>query len=100
MFKCAFIYVDGSLDPEKQKATIPSSTIELNVVGCKDYNQACEVAKKLADEGCTAIELCAGFGYEGIAMVKEAVGPEVWVGAVKFDCHPALGFKSGDDLFK
>ena len=27
------------------------------------------------------------------------VGPGVVAGAVKFDLHPALGFKSGDEFF-
>lgn len=100
MFECGFIYVAGGLDPAKQRAVIPSDEINMNVIGCSDYAQACEAAKELVAKGCTAIELCAGFGYEGIAMVKEAVGPGIWVGAVKFDCHPAFGFKSGDDMFK
>lgn len=45
------------------------------------------------------MELCAGFGNEGIARIQRAVGPDVAVGAVKFDFHPGLGFKSGDALF-
>lgn len=100
MFECGFIYVAGGLDPVQQRAVIPSSEINMNVIGCSNYQQACEAAKELVAKGCTAIELCAGFGYEGIAMVKEAVGPGIWVGAVKFDCHPAFDFKSGDDMFK
>lgn len=50
-------------------------------------------------KGCSAIELCAGFGNEGIARIKRAVGPGIAVGAVKFDFHPAFEFKSGDDMF-
>ena len=53
----------------------------------------------MAAKGCSAIELCAGFGNEGIARIQRAVGPKVAVGAVKFDFHPAFGFKSGDALF-
>ena len=45
------------------------------------------------------MRLCAGFGNEGIARIQRAVGPDVAVGAVKFDFHPGLGFKSGDALF-
>ena len=56
-------------------------------------------AKELVEKGCTAIELCAGFGNEGIARIKRAVGPGIAVGAVKFDFHPAFGFKSGDEMF-
>lgn len=45
------------------------------------------------------IELCGGFGAIGLARVKKAVGPDIPVGAVRFDYHPAIGFKTGDDLF-
>ena len=50
-------------------------------------------------KGCSAIELCAGFGNEGIARIQCAVGPGIAVGAVKFDFHPDLAFKSGDEVF-
>ena len=99
MFECAFIYVAPGLDPQKQRAEIPSTDINMNVVGCATYSQAVEVAKELVAKGCTALELCAGFGNEGIAMIKRAVGPDIAVGAIKFDFHPAFGFKSGDELF-
>ena len=99
MFECAFIYVAPGLDPQKQRAVIPSTDINMNVVGCATYSQAVEVAKELVAKGCTALELCAGFGNEGIAMIKRAVGPGIAVGAIKFDFHPAFGFRSGDELF-
>lgn len=100
MFECAFIYVADGLDGSKQRAVIPSETINMNVIGVKNYDEAEAVAKEMAAMGCNAIELCAGFGNEGIARIKKAVGPDVAVGAVKFDFHPAFGFKSGDDMFQ
>ena len=100
MFECGFIYVATGLDPANQRATIPSSDINMTVVGCSNYDQAEEVAKELVAKGCTAVELCAGFGNEGIARIKKAVGPGIAVGAVKFDFHPAFGFKSGDEMFQ
>ncbi len=100
MFECAFIYVADGLDGSKQRAVIPSDTINMNVIGVKNYDEAEVVAKEMAAKGCSAIELCAGFGNEGIARIKKAVGPNVAVGAVKFDFHPAFGFKSGDDMFQ
>lgn len=99
MFECAFIYVAPGLDPAKQRAVIPSTDINMNVVGCASYSEAVEVAKEMVAKGVTALELCAGFGNEGIAMIKRAVGPDIAVGAIKFDFHPAFGFKSGDELF-
>lgn len=100
MFECGFIYVAPGLDPEKQRAEIPSTDINMTVIGCSTYDQAEEAAKELVKKGCTAIELCAGFGVEGMYRIKKAVGPGIAVGAVRFDFHPAFDFKSGDDLFQ
>ena len=83
MINAAFIYVAPGQNPQEQKAVIPSDTLTLHVVGCSTYDQA-----------------ETGFGNEGIARIKKAVGPEIPVGAVKFDYHPAFGFKSGDELFQ
>ena len=68
-------------------------------VQCQRIAEAEAAAKELAANGVTAMELCAGFGNEGIARIQRAVGPDVAVGAVKFDFHPAFGFKSGDEMF-
>ena len=48
MFECGFIYVAAGLDPEKQRAVIPSSDINMTVVGCANYDQATAVFKNLA----------------------------------------------------
>ena len=100
MINAAFIYVAPGQNPQEQKAVIPSETLTLHVVGCSTYDQAETAAKELVANGCGAIELCAGFGNEGIARIKKAVGPEIPVGAVKFDYHPAFGFKSGVEVFQ
>jgi hypothetical protein len=34
-----------------------------------------------------------------VARVAEAVGDRAFVGVVRFDRHPGLGYKSGDELF-
>ena len=51
------------------------------------------------NEGIGAIELCGGFGNIGAAKITEAVERKVPVGVVKFDLHPGLGNKSGDEVF-
>ena len=86
--QAAFFFLIGDAD-ETTRTVVSTPSIHLNVVGCKTYAEA-EAA---------AMELCAGFGNEGIARIQRAVGPDVAVGAVKFDFHPGLGFKSGDALF-
>ena len=63
------------------------------------YEQGVAAAVEMAEAGCTAIELCGGFGIRGTYMVAEAVKGRARVGAVRFDLHPGLGNKSGDELF-
>lgn len=98
-FECAFIYVAPGCNPAKERDVVEGDSINMNVVGCATYAEAEEIAKEMVAKGCTAIELCAGFGNEGITRIKRAVGPGIAVGAVKFDFHPAFGFKSGDEMF-
>jgi hypothetical protein len=71
---------------------------EFFAVGVRDYKHAAEVAAQLAKEGVLAIELCAGFGNCGVARVAEAA-KGVPVGMVRFDMHPLMQGKSGDQVF-
>ena len=96
--EAAFLFLAGDAGPDT-RAVVPTGSVNLNVVGCRNYDEAEAAARELAAKGVTAIELCAGFGNEGIARIQRAVGPQVAVGAVKFDFHPGLGFKSGDQIF-
>ena len=86
--QAAFLFLIGDAD-ETTRTVVSTPSIHLNVVGCKTYAEAEAAAKELAAVGVT----------EGIARIQRAVGPDVAVGAVKFDFHPGLGFKSGDALF-
>jgi hypothetical protein len=98
--KAAFMFVAPDADPGEHRATISTpDTVELIVVGVKDYQQAIQVSQELVDQGVQAIELCAGFGQIGVAKVAQAVGDKAVVGAVRFDRHPGLEFKSGDEIF-
>ena len=97
--KAAFIFVAPNADPEKHRSTVETPEVTLVVVGVENYAQAETAAKKLVEDGVQAIELCAGFGMEGTARIKRAVGGKAAVGAVRFDSHPGLGGKSGDDIF-
>ncbi len=100
MLKAAFIFVAPEADPVKHRSVITTSEVTLITVGVKDYASAEIVAQELLAEGVTAIELCAGFGNEGIVRVTKAVEGKIPVGAVRFDSHPGFGFKSGDALFQ
>jgi hypothetical protein len=81
------------------KCDIDTEILNLHVVGVGSYAEGVEVARELVENGVKVIELCAGFGNEGVAMITRAVHGKAKVGAVKFDCHPGLDFKSGDELF-
>ena len=98
--KAAFVFVAPEADAAQHRAVVNTPVVELTVVGVKNYAEAVAAAKKLVEDGIVAIELCAGFGVEGVAEIKQAVGSKAAVGVVRFDNHPGLEFKSGDDMFK
>jgi len=100
VLKAAFIFVAPEADPAQHCAVVNTPAVALTVVGVKNYADAVVAAKKLVGEGIVAIELCAGFGVEGVAEIKKAVGGKAAVGVVRFDNHPGLDFKSGDDMFR
>ena len=95
----AFMFVAGDVDKAKHRATFSFGDVTLFVRGVADYAEAEATAKELVALGVSGIELCAGFGNEGTAIVKKAAGGKALVGAVRFDIHPAFGFKSGDEVF-
>lgn len=97
--KAGFIFVAPEADYQKNRAVIETPQVELTVVGVGNYSMAVKAACELVDEGVGAIELCGGFGIEGTAAVKKALAGKAVVGVVRFDNHPGLGFKSGDELF-
>ena len=97
--KAAFIYIAPGTDLKTHKAFIDSPVVSMTVVGVKTYDEAVAVAKELVANGITAIELCAGFGNDGVARITKAVEGKALVGVVRFDLHPALNHQSGDNVF-
>lgn len=97
--KAAFIFLAPGANPEIHKSVIKTDSIELTSVGVPDYNEACRVAADLLENGISAIELCGGFGIEGTAEIKKAVKGSIPIGTVRFDIHPGLDNKSGDEIF-
>jgi len=98
--KLAYVYVTSDADPEKHwtKADTPES-LDIEVVGVKDYKQGVEVCKKLVDNGVEMLELCPGFGNIGVGKIAEAIGDRAVIGVVRVDRLPVLDCKSGDSLF-
>lgn len=97
--KAAFMFIAPQAQPELHQALVATPEVEVLTVAVSSYAQACETAVRLADLGCVAIELCGGFGSEGVAAVARAVRGRVDVGVVRFDHHPGLDHQSGDALF-
>jgi len=97
--KAAFIFTSEGADPTIHHSENDTGNVNVCTFAVKNYAVACDLAQQLIEQGFNAIELCGGFGSEGVAMVKKAVGGKIPVGVVRFDFHPGLNFSSGDDVF-
>ena len=98
--KAAFIFLAPQVDPKAHRQTVVTPAVELTAVAVNNYAEAVQVCLELAAEGVAAFELCGGFGNVGTGMVAEALKGKAAVGVVRFDGHPGLDGKSGDELFK
>lgn len=99
MLKAAFMFIAPDADPEQHKAVITTPVVELVAVGVKNYEAAIKTTHELVAQGIGAIELCGGFGIDGVAAVKKAAAGRAVIGVVRFDSHPGLENKSGDEMF-
>lgn len=97
--KAVFMFIAPKANPDTNRNCVTTPEVEVLTVAVSSYAEACETAKSLVDAGYTAIELCGGFGIEGVAAISRAVGGRVPVGVVRFDHHPGLDHKSGDAVF-
>ncbi len=98
--RAAFMFIAPQGNPLQHAATVTTPEVEVITVAVSDYPSACAAAIDLVDKGCVAIELCGGFGAEGAAQVARAVRGRAAVGVVRFDHHPGLGHRSGDEIFQ
>lgn len=97
--QAAFIFLSKEGDPTIHQSETNTDSVRVSTFAVKNYAAACDLVKKLVDQGFIAIELCGGFGNEGVTLVKQAVKGKAAVGAVRFDSHPGLNHQSGDDIF-
>lgn len=97
--KAAFMFIAPQAQPAQHRALVQTPEVGVTMLAVASYAQACECAQQLVDDGCVAIELCGGFGAEGVAAVSRAVRGRAVVGVVRFDHHPGLDHRSGDELF-
>lgn len=97
--RAAFIFLAPQVDPKVHLQTVYTPAVELTAVAVNDYAEAVKVCQELAADGIAAFELCGGFGNIGAGMIAEALKGKAAVGVVRFDGHPGLENKSGDDIF-
>ena len=86
--KWAFIYL---VEPDEPERTDTLGT--LVSVGVRNVNAAATAARQLVDEGVELIELCGGFGGEGLGAVVNAVQSNVPVGAVFYGVDASAGLQ-------
>lgn len=77
--KYAFL-IRGNFDSSVDKAVIHDGGAR--IVGVKDLEDACRVAKELCDEGIGCIELCGAFGEYGAKKILEATQNKIPIGYV------------------
>jgi hypothetical protein len=88
MFKVASIVMAADGDPDKHRAKIKTSTLDLTVIAIKllDFDQAIEVAKDMVqNHGVQSIYLCAGFTSQAVGRIASAVGDKVAVQVARGD---------------
>jgi hypothetical protein len=86
--KWAFIYL---LEPDEPERTDMLGA--LVAVGVRNISEAAAVARRLSGEGVELIELCGGFGGEGLGLVVNAVEGKVPVGAVFYGVDASAGLQ-------
>ena len=86
--KWSFIYL---LEPDEPQRMDTLGT--LVSAGVRNVDEAASVARQLVDEGVELIELCGGFGGEGLGAVVNAVQGKVPVGAVFYGVDASAGLQ-------
>lgn len=99
MLDAAFIFISSGADPKRDRSVVETPGVRLTTIGVSSYEQGVAAAAEMAEAGCGAIELCGGFGFRGTYLVEQAVKGKARVGAVRFDIHPGLDNRSGDEVF-
>ena len=90
MLRFAFMLM-GPYDPGRDDVMFGDGCTRM--IGVPDIETAAQIAKKLADEGYGAIELCGAFGEDGAKRIIEATGHSIAIG---FVTH----FPEDDELFR
>jgi len=80
----AYIFLADGFSAETHSSVQESSAFKIHLIGIapERVDDALTIAKRLADEGVTFIELCGGFGPIWISKIKDATAHRVPVGGV------------------
>ena len=83
MFRFAFLVMSADHAPEVNRMQMQTDGCKTVVIGVRDLDQACLVAKELVDAGeVDRIELCGAFHEEGAWTVADALGDPSKVGYI------------------
>ena len=98
--RIGFLLITAHADPAKDCTLIENTDATILFFCVNSYTQAEQYAKALASIGCDTIELCPGFGNEGVGRIQKAVGPYIPVGVVRFDIFPPYGAAHSPDWYQ
>jgi hypothetical protein len=87
-FKTGFVVMAPDGDPERHRASLKTSNLELTVVVVElmNFEQAVNVCRDLVqNEGIQSLILCPGFPHEAVAKVANAVGEGIAVAVARGD---------------
>ena len=76
----AFIIMGEDFDSQRDCASIHEGAVQ--TIGVSSVEEACEVSKKLYEEGIDCIELCGAFGEAGAKSIIDVTENKIPVGYV------------------
>ena len=80
-FRFGFIQMHEGFDPAMHNAHLENGENKSYLVAVDNLDQACQVARKWADEDTfDMIELCGAFGEAGAEKVNQAAGDRLPIG--------------------
>ena len=80
--KFAMMMMDAQYDTKRDYAVFETEEVETHMITVNSPEQAVQMAKKLAEQGFGAIEVCGAFGEELARKMYEATGNKVSVGYI------------------
>ena len=98
--RIGFLLITAHADPLRDSTFVENPDATILFIFVNSYSQAEHYAKALASIGCDTLELCPGFGNEGVGRIQKAVGPYIPVGVVRFDTFPPYGAAHSPDWYQ